>query len=836
MKNRILSTLIGTLLFLLIPGEGIAQSLFDRIDKITQWEAAFNEAEREVRNHVVRIYNGSPRNGQPFTITASDVDDALSDLVHDFAPCKQNSIDPQTCEQEREEIADLTRRIGTHRALGRDLQIIASSYEVGYTGYTGHQSALSAKLPSIIQFWQSGSDKALNPNPETKIRGVILSEDVRDNLDPLFAELEDALSGLRSGDDEQLLASAVWRYRHGYRNVRFDDEGALIPCAGTIFDGTELELLRLRFCDPVPADLERIMDDIYNLLPTDPLTDFDPPLRPSEIAMFPTEKFRGLNVNLWMRQDDVGLTWEYPIEPILPSLRSLGGGEIILGGSYPAPPPVPEEGEGICSHPFAQRGYLCRPVPSNFCPLEPEDEEGEEGEEGEGDEEEEESGTGTTISLTTCRPQNFIYPVKQTESGPNICEIGGWRAPPDPENPLALDEECSYCIPEISCKDECNDGESVGFTFPRTSTGAIEVCLSDVEESPVPVTYILIHELVHVQQACKNPKIEELSTGDLNCCSLEYPAYFVQCAAAAEDGNFNETDMTVELCAGILSNLSCGTDADATPCAHIEDDGRNTEYLNEINEAFSQNRANVPTTCVEATAPATMDTRALSILHSLPQVCSPKCQARYENTIGNNFCYLGQCIEQSFEHHRMIPGRMPLTVEGQAFPWDSCSAPDPQIGVFQDLPPIKTSRFPPYRGYHMLQEIDQAMCQTNGYPRLTPPVFCAFDFEDQLERPLFTYYETHSSLLSQAERMDIRAREFETITVGVGARLGTRLYTDYLQNAGDNLGTLVQNAATLLQQIAQVEFPRNMCPRYHVNSCSLFEKRESPSVLPGATN
>ena len=89
----------------------------------------------------------------------------------------------------------------------------------------------------------------------------------------------------------------------------------------------------------------------------------------------------------------------------------------------------------------------------------------------------------------------------------------------------------------------------------------------------------------------------------------------------------------------------------------------------------SKDRLGLPASCSDAVT--NMDARAKAMIASLPKVCTPECRSEFENTIGNNLCFIGQCIEQSWEEERIVPGRMPLNVGDEAFPWDSCIGTEP---------------------------------------------------------------------------------------------------------------------------------------------------------------
>ena len=438
---------------------------------------------------------------------------------------------------------------------------------------------------------------------------------------------------------------------------------------------------------------------------------------------------------------------------------------------------------------------------------------------------------------------------------PNLCThwnvCGGGMLAPQEYGP----DECRNCIVDLYCADECIGGIG-GSTEPPDENQVTKVCIGrSMEvifgegEEPVDLVqkgilkYMINHELTHAQQMCNFPGTAngEMSaftdllltpqTGESDatrCCAFERPAYFVQCNIMAEDGILARagSGYTVEECADGFSNFRC---RDATtspgkrfPCSDIVADPLLlVRQVTDATEA-STDRLHLTTNCEEAVhrsdaRNARFEPRAVSAKASLPFACTPLCQTKYTNTIGNNLCFTSQCIEQSWEWHHMIPGRMPLTVQDEAYPWDACAVPDSPAGL-EDMygnvatPPTPAApHIPAYRPSFLVEEQDKALCQSKHLPPLTPPILCDFDERRRLDLALDSAADTTLDMENQYLEGDTSA--LLDLSRGIAARVSGGLLDNYLRAAGRSFAELAATANGLLNSAGRTAFPQSMCPR-----------------------
>ncbi len=816
MTMRFSSLSIGCSLLALLPGSAYALgmgTLYDEMRMMTEYEQQDFVSELPVQSFVLGVFGS-----EKFPVEAKHVDLSLqkkyATVCEDIAQVKGN-VWMSECQGFAEQLSELARKEAWIRALGRELQLIASSYEPEMDGHTARENAIATKLPGAALLWQSGVDRMTNPADQVRIKRLELP----DTIKPHVQSIEGMLGGMvvtdNTGETQKKdygeLVAALFRYRNGYQEVQMegksveqlaeeedDPESFTYSCrenAENRFEGTDLQMLGKRWCD-----LEREMHNIWQKLPKEDFVD----LGPKDTAVFPV---KGLDVPgmrdavLWVKRDDVGILWRMPLEPVLPMLDAEG--TPVLSGIYPDPPAIPEPKHGICSHPFARRGYLCRKQLVEHCPLPGED------------------SNENEILLAGCKAYEF--PIVETLSGPDICQRGGWRIPIDLEElkkdtPQKDGEKlttgvCANCVVDLYCGDL--DG---GATYLKDENGVIPIA---IQEDPwMDMRYILLHELIHAQQICNLPPNTPFNphVTKEKCCEVEYLPYLMTCKAAIEDGVIDTNLVSIEECTMLLTNNSCAKweYACTGPPADIN---RYNELRSLLAKMFENEN---PPTCEEVIT--NIDGRALSIKESLKASCRPGCEAQYENTIGNNLCYIGQCLEESLEEHRLIPGRIPYVTQDEAFPWDSCMNEDPQLATFVTVPPLTRTFLPPYKGQELLQQLDTLLCQMNGLPRLSPPILCAFSPGKRLSLPLQTYFNTALSLVEQDKvHIDDTANLQESVG-NIATRIGTTLYREYLEKALREFSELIRAAGTFGRQMGEVEFPTVACPRNHTGDCEIFRK------------
>ncbi|MBI3336967.1 hypothetical protein HYZ98_05410 [Candidatus Peregrinibacteria bacterium] len=193
-------------------------------------------------------------------------------------------------------------------------------------------------------------------------------------------------------------------------------------------------------------------------------------------------------------------------------------------------------------------------------------------------------------------------------------------------------------------------------------------------------------------------------------------------------------------------------------------------------------------------------------------VCDPREQVLYRNTIGNNACYIGACIEGSLEYHRLTSGQNTFVVEGQSYPWESRIQPEPVRTPILQIPPITQTTIPRYRPQLLIQKLDAALCQINGLPPRTPPALCLFDIRRALSYPGTDYQPLIQRLLMQGKEQHEPIKGLELTGAAIGTRIATSLYANYLRATTRSLADIIHIASTLLSSIKETEFPVAMCP------------------------
>ncbi len=890
--------LIGILaIALLAPLPMHAQSeqttLYAKVKALVEEEIIADKAELSLERFAVGVYHDQPaqtRVGEDMTpFTLQKQEDALYSLQGDM-PHMCGSTDTQNtysmCALAQNSVKSIIMRNAWHRQLGRELQMIASGYEAGIDGYPGKPVDLIAKLTGITHLWRSGSDIFSEPFTEELTRARPWPEGHEEAIEKKANDIITVLKDLRhtwtpeghvaasatvaGGDEESMqedrdeMTAAVWRYRHGVQYV-IDHEGACAD-ASEVPDFPEDVWLRHRWCD-----LEDALLALQVLIQKDSVekgTD--------EHIIYPAYIDKRSNIYLWMREDDIGLQWLIPIEPVQVPLYHPAYGEclesgsspfdcydaysedmFVRGGKYPrkiyggispgltseqlgsseehsdevlsdkddenagAVVPEPKEGEGICSHPFSKRGYLCRRIEYEACDLTQRQENTLQ-----------QSGTGGIV-LTRCEPERFKDDISRSVSGNNICTIGGWRedAPGGQAEDLPeqqadmLPGACASCAIDVHCsEDPCKNGLET-FTSPLRQNGVVDICIPESPKTKGTSLYLLAHEIVHAQQSCAESNLQTLERiGQADggrqdpaaCCAAERPAYFVQCKLMALDGVLDKAGVTIDQCASAYANFACAS-ADTNPddenyvCTNDGIDPALVEKaINDgIKELTADGTLDAPETCSDALS----DPRIQSLYNSMPLACKPGCEAQYQNTIGNNLCYAGQCIEEMHEWSVALPGRMALSTTDEGFPWNACELPDPNLGRFEVPPALTAPKLPPYRPERIVQLLDQELCQINGLPARTPPVLCGYDPIKRLNLPPVSLLQTASDIGLQLQQYEATGLGIQYGASGIGARIAGDMFTQYLDAAGRQFTDLLSVMGHMFQNVGNLKFPDAMCPR-----------------------
>ncbi|MBI3332044.1 hypothetical protein HYZ99_03740 [Candidatus Peregrinibacteria bacterium] len=709
------------------------------------------------------------------------------------------------------------------RTLGRDLQLIAASYELPIDGYPGRVTTLPSRYKSLVNLWRAGHQESADQD------GTFRAQPLPNDKDTLWKDLVKKLEESLDKLSKEERTAAVWRYQHGARFVAEERKEYPLPLKADTasLPGTERQYLFKRWDGKNKTEnLEKALKELWNRLKTD-AKNFQPPLVIGDIVFYPEIKLGDITGWVFLEvlppiswggapviSGDAGLQWKNPMEPVLPALFSdKSPGIALFGGAYP---PELRDGAGLCTFPFAKLGYLCRPI-----------------EQAAGIECDEEPGvkkTPGTITLTRCRTGTE----RMTDSGPNICRDVLWQTPPQGAEEQKQTASCAECKVIFECKAAC--GPKDGTVPVKDAKGEIKICTTGTRA--LPPLYSMMHDLVLSQRLCGAPAGTALygKTDTAACCMVEKDAFAVACEAVQKDGLFDNTktsilpEISLQDCVDYFANAACAKGTNAICTTKPVNPLRQKQIVDALGKAKLKSLS-----CQALTDPTkSPDPRLQGLRDGLKNICNPECQTKYANTIGNSMCYIGQCIEQSFEEHRLMPGRTAFTVQDEAFPWDSCAAADPAFASFMTPPPVTGTSFPSYRPGWIIQKIDTALCQVNGLPPQSAAILCETNALRRLEVPLETSLENTMHLINQIIERRHPAEQIKRLAPGLGTRVGTTLYVNYLRVAGRALGEITAIAAELLGNLTEIKFPTELCPRDGAGSKAL--KAHQLCAAIGATS
>jgi hypothetical protein len=805
---------------------GASPSLYQQMLAITQSEML--NAQGDTEGNMDAPTNIKRFSAAVTTLPAGPVDPAeIPDvLAGGMAFCQQSSTrtemsELQECGTARTAIQQTVKREEQLQALGNDLQIIASSYERPVLRLPGDELDFAARARALARIWKAGTDApaAAGGGLTFRERSVTADETLKMIANDISTKLSALAQATPAGMDSEQFVAAVWRYDlGGVRFVRGERTDYPPPNApATDPDGTEAQYRWKRW-----PELEKSLLSLRSYLDT---LSVDPPLQNGQVIIYrlpaDVQELLPPNVLAWAYTEkdekggltgDVGLTWDAAVEPVQPSLCKDGqaGCVPIPGGAYPA---APQDGRTLCTSPLARLGYLCRAFntePGNLCknPQTP---------------------SPNSIVLAACTADK---PATETPGGPRFCQDVAWHQPV----PFDANTQCKV---QITCGE---DTESfAGLTKPKEADGAISVTIKNTPLTPAP--YMFIHELTHARQECglppgthlqENPDpgdSEEQKSKKLDaCCRTEGEANRNQCDAMQADGIFDGSPVSAatglpinkETCTQVLTDFECKSiHHKACPAAFSASLSEDTEkkFQDDVVQlSMARKPPTLPLTCKQAAGEAPLapgmapDPRVQGTITDIEKpdnVCQIGLQTTYDNTIGNNLCYLNSCLGLMSDHN-IVPGRAPRTVGDESYPYASCMRPDPAFGTVLELPAAESWAPPPYRPAELLKQMDQALCV--GLAPQNPPALCAFSINDGLNQTRNRYDGIGSNILDQtAERADAM-QGLQDMSEALGFRMGTRLYVDYLQKKGETLQQIIQGAATLLGNFPKVRFPTVMCP------------------------
>lgn len=801
MKRFLLS--IGILLFL---PQIASAGLYDRVMDSVRTEQAINRGiDEAIVQFIIALYRT-----EDFEMTSTEVNAMVQGYGHPECS-KRDEMSRADCLVLIERVERVARQEQRIRSLGNTLQASATSYELPISDLPGRTLQLSTDLRGILNIWSAGTGSITSTISGALIRTVSADPDVfRGPLIDIGERME-----TMSIEDR---TAAVWRYQYGVRLIRGDREPRFKKPTPECNSEKGTERQNLWKCWPEVEDALLQVWEAAKEYVNDPDTLVER-LDEGETAyfVFPKELFAQTlpdNVIVWVRIDrddagihpfgDVGLQWETPLAPVQPALLTETGGA-ILGGAYPPEPvdrstseAVPLDGQGLCTSPVALRGYLCRPFvlssPDDRCPQEG-------------------LAAPDEIRLTHCVHTGSL---RFTAAGADACREIRWQdnAPFDANTQCTVTLRCAQrCVPNANAS---------AVTQPKNAQGVIPICID--EQPEFAATYLAYHELVHAYQRCNEPIGFDPMAGKTQeergaiCCRREGEAYRAQCDMMERDGVFDGIDpvdgipFNAETCAEAWTDFACGTQQGFNGCYTSRT--YTPPFMQAMQEASGNNPKNLPDTCSTAIHPATMDPRVKALKESAERrddVCTPGNQTTYKNRIGNNLCFVGQCVEQSTELHRMTAGRAPGTVGDEESPWNSPVTGTPLGNILMN-PPLSQTRLPSYRPALLVREAEKALCQAQGLPPYTPPILCMIGSNRQLQLPSMLAYETAAGLVRQQEQQQEILDDLLELSPALGTRVGTDLYARYLREANRSFAGILSMAVQLFQEIRSVDFPTEMCP------------------------
>ncbi|MDB4978256.1 MAG: hypothetical protein JWM56_442 [Candidatus Peribacteria bacterium] len=855
--RKIIVSCMGLLLLAPAMVTAAAPSIYDTMRSIGNMEMIRNNAGEPAAEVAVKQYVAALFNEQ--LLQPDDIDAALRD---DREFCKERTAGTTTrpalnlldCNRLSEEIIRIVQREERVRTLGRDLQIIASSNELPVTGVVAGRTNLPVRAQSIMRIWRAGSGSSAATQTGVIIRSFVFPVEAQKPLEDLHAALQ-KLQGSPSSAGPDEFTAAVWRYEYGVGFVTGKFSPEFPPPKDDTAPGTERQYLYKHWTAASGAPVEEALTQLSLLLPKS----FVPPLGRTEAAVFrladdatapgfqAKNQFDELGIAVWGTVEtvdgkqiiDAGLQWLMPVEPVLPSLckDAVAGSacDPILGGAVP---PDSKDGMGLCLQPLSRNGYLCRDMTASQNPSVCRQQIG---------------SASDAITLAAC---TSAEPAIVTTGGPDVCRDTNWMLPraPDPVKQCNLVFQCAAAAPVAAHR----------FPLKKILTGPVgkqegTIVIATPAGTELPTEYALMQSLTQARQICDLPAgTDPYTLGGItqmnnSCCRLEMDANRVACEAMQADTLFgNEQSLNTAYnavtCADILTDSTCrsrgfgkcaGTFTSGNTDAVVQ--SWRTALVNVIrtrwtelhagdikaDPAYGSCNALLGNTGTSGIAP-----RINGIVQTIKQigreVCTPLARTQFENTIGNNLCYLGQCLEQTYEQHRTTPGRQPLTVQDEAYPWDACMLPSRTAGALTTGGTELGTNLPLYRPQLLVQQLDEALCQMNGLPPQSSPVRCAFDITRRLLLPL-TSLRTSLSILDQTSEQRSAAQGLQGMSEAIGSRVGTQLYVDYLGRSARALSVVTKNAATLLETFTKVTFTRAMCPQ---NDAAGDALHATPFCLP----
>lgn len=811
----------------------------------------------------------------PHELSSDDVEAAIGWQTEKLCGSKAKdgaSLGYEDCDRLREALVSTVNREKSIVSLGRELQAIATSYELPIREGQRGEVAVNSAVTGIISVWRVRATDEAATASGLLLRAVSIEKSVSEGKAQSIKSAYDGV-GANDAEKEEQQTAMIWRYSAGVRLVRGERPNLPAPKEYAGAPQPERQYLFKRW-----NNVESPLLDLWNHARG--LT-FDPPLKKNEIVLL-NIKPDGLpdNVQFWgfleKKPDgeldgDIGLQWKIPLDPVFPSLMKEGDDtKPNLGGTYPPAPveagagspenPVPQDGRILCSSPLSRRGYLCRPLEQTSSVTCREDPAGEEPDvimltactekdpKAPPDEwcclpgdSSADTGTCSVVKREACEDRGGVpvsaqnkcveagcknieppKPKVTTVAGPDVCTALKWPG-----------EEPKCKTVKVECGESATRRRAVTALDDITQTGdTVTVVLHKQDFKPYRA--VLLHALSHVVQMCGPTNTVYIKDGeepeDLRdlpgheqrertqaCCHVEQEAYAAEFEQLEREGKLDGLPAV----GGVPVNAKTLAEASAdTQCRAIlpEGGGCRVSFPEDQSSALSaalQNLGNNGKECDEIAEEAKDDPVIRGMIASATghaDVCSPGKLTTFPPTIGNTMCFIGACAENGAELRRTVPGRVAFGVNDEGFPFDGFLKEAIESASFlTGIPDVKQA-LPTYHPRQLLWQLDTDLCQKVGLPPQSPTTSCVLAASRRLGLPLPTYSATMEAFSNDAREQAAHLEESTMGGLATGMRIGTELYVDASGRFVRSFSELLRLAHTLLKSLKETPFPTEMCP------------------------
>ena len=807
----------------------------------------------------------------PHELSSADVEAAIGWQTDKLCGSKAQdgaALGNEDCNRLREALVTTVNREKSVVSLGRELQAIATSYELPIREGQRGEVAVNSAVTGIISVWRVRATDEAATATGLLLRAVSIEKSVSEGKAQSIKSAYDDVGANEAEKEEQQIAM-IWRYSAGVRLVRGERPDLPAPKEYAGAAQPERQYLFKRW-----NNVESQLLDLWNHAKG--LT-FDPPLKKNEIVML-NIKPDGLpdNVQFWgflekkpddTLDGDVGLQWKIPLDPVFPSLMKEGDDpQPNLGGTYPPQPakadagtpenPVQQDGRILCSSPLSRRGYLCRALEHSSSVTCREDPAGDDPDavmltactekdpKAPPDEwcclpggSDEDTGTCSVVKREACEDQGGVPLAKQNqcvEAGcknieppkPKVTTVAG----PDVCTALKWTEEGPKCK---TVKVECGEAQP-GISFDDIKQTGATVTVTLYEQNAVPYRPALLHALSHVVQMCGPTPSAYLKDGEKPedlpglpgheqrernqaCCRVEQEAFAWQFEQLEREGkldglgNVGGVPINAKTLAEASADAECRTFFPQAGGCRISFPQTESNALSGVVASLGNDGKE----CEEIIEEAESDPVFRGMIASATghaDVCSPGKLTAFPPTIGNTMCFIGACAENGAELRRTVPGRVAFGANDEGFAFDGfLKEAIESAGFLTGVPDVKQA-LPTYHPRQLLWQLDTDLCQKVGLPPQSPTTSCVLATSRRLGQPLPTYSGTMEAFSNDAREQATHLAESTAGGLATGMRIGTELYVDASGRFVRSFSELLRLAHTLLRSLKETPFPTEMCP------------------------